>query len=272
MIISTFIYFFMQKIFFYLLFSVTLVFGQKNNPKVLDIYPTTDSIPVNVLRFYIKFSTPMQEMDILKHIKLANEQGKNITGVFFENQYELWNKERTEVTLIVDPGRVKLGLFANNTMGRAFDEGKKYTLTVDSLLQDFENQNLASSFSKSFIAVDEDRTPPNPNNWKLNLPKCKTKDAFSIDFKDKIDHISAHTLLKIMQNNKEIKGKFILSKNMQSIAFFPEKKWKKGDYQIVIHPNLEDIAANSVNQIFDHKPSEYIKITDHQVIHFTIKE
>ena len=64
----------------------------------------------------------MQEMDILKHIKLTTEEGKNITGVFFDNQYELWNKDRTEVTLIVDPGRVKLGLLANNKMGRAFDE------------------------------------------------------------------------------------------------------------------------------------------------------
>ena len=71
--------------------------AQNIAPKVLEVYPTTDSIPVNILRFYIQFSAPMQEMNILKHIKLSNEDGKNITGVFFENQYELWNDDRTKV-------------------------------------------------------------------------------------------------------------------------------------------------------------------------------
>lgn len=242
-----------------------------SNTHVVDIKPSTDSIPVNILRFYIQFSKPMQEMDILKHIKLSNEEGKNITGVFFENQYELWNNERTEVTLIVDPGRVKLGLLANNKMGRAFDEGKRYTFTVDSLLLDFNDQKLDQSYTKSFIAVKEDRTPPNPKEWEVKIPKNKTKDPLFINFKDKIDHISAQTLLKVLHKNIEMKGKIILAENMQSIQFFPEKKWKKGEYQIVIHPNLEDISANSVNQTFDHKPSEYHKITDNQFINFNIK-
>ena len=237
---------------------------------MIEIKPSIDSIPVNILRFYIQFSKPMQEMDILKHNKLTNEDGKNITGVFFENQYELWNNDRTEVTLIVDPGRVNLGLLANNKMGRAFDEGKRYTFTVDSLLLDFNDQKLAKSYSQIFYAIAEDRTPPNPKIWELKLPKNKTKDLLTINANDKIDHISANTLIKIIMNNTEVKGNFVLQKNMQNILFYPDKNWKKGNYQIVIHPNLEDIAANSVNQTFDHKPSEYNKITDNQFVNFTL--
>ena len=242
-----------MKIFILLLFSTSLFAQNKNTPKVLEIYPTTGSIPVNILRFYIQFSSPMQEIDILRHIKLTNEKGENITGVFFENQYELWNKDRTKITLIIDPGRVKSGLFANNEMGRAFDEGKKYTLEVDSLLLDFKDQKLSESFTKKFVAVKEDNIPPDPKLWKLSLPKTNTKNNISIAFNDKIDHISAQTLIRIFKDKKPINGKILLAIDEEKISFVPNNKWKKGKYQILINPQLEDISANSVNQIFDHK-------------------
>ena len=240
----------MLKLICYLLLllcSIPAVFGQEDKPIIVTVYPTTDSIPVNILRFYIQFSAPMQEMDILSHIKLRNKEGKNITGVFFENQYELWNEDRTKVTLIVDPGRVKLGLLANNKMGRAFDVGKKYTLTIDSLLLDFNDQQLKENFTKTFIAVQEDTLPPDTKLWQLTVPKVNTQDVITIDFKDKIDHISAQTLK-------------------------PVKNWKKGSYQILVHPSLEDIAANSVNQVFDHNPLDFNqKNKDNLTLNFIIQ-
>lgn len=239
------------------LFSFTEIFGQENQPKVLAVYPTTDSIPVNVLRFYIQFSNPMQEMDILKHIKLTTEEGKNITGVFFENQYELWNKDRTEVTLMVDPGRVKLGLLANNKKGRAFDEGEKYILKIDSLLLDFNEQKLSKSFTKTFIAIKEDSTAPNMGIWQIELPKAKTKEAIAINFKDKIDHISAQSLLKIYLNDKPITGEILVKNGGQEWFFIPDIKWKKGNYKIIANQILEDISANSINQKFDHKVEDF---------------
>jgi hypothetical protein len=246
--------------------------AQKTAPKVLEVYPTTDSIPVNILRFYIQFSAPMQEMNILKHIKLSNEESKDITAVFFENQYELWNDDRTKVTLVVDPGRVKLGLLANNTMGRAFDEGKKYTLAIDSLLLDFNNQTLSSRFTKTFIAVNEDRLAPDTKNWKIGLPKAKTKEAIMIDFKDKIDHISAHTLIKVFKNGMEIKGDISLINEEQTWVLHPHKNWKKDTYSIIVNPRLEDISANSLNQIFDHKPSDFnTKNKNNLILNFTVQ-
>ena len=214
----------------------------------------------------------MQEMDILKHIKLTTEEGKNITGVFFDNQYELWNKDRTEVTLIVDPGRVKLGLLANNKMGRAFDENQKYSLHIDSLLLDFNDQKLSKSFTKTFITINEDRTPPNLELWQILLPKANTKEVIAINFKDKIDHISARSLLKIYLNDKPIVGKIFVKNEEQEWSFIPDKKWKKGDYKIITNSILEDIAANSINQIFDHKPEDFKqKKKENFTIKFSLK-
>ena len=245
----------MKYLFCFLISAYSIVcFAQKAKPSVINIYPTSDSIPVNILRFYIEFSHPMQEMGILNHIKLTREDGKNITGVFFENKDELWNEDRTKVTLIVDPGRVKTGLLAHNVLGRAFDEGVTYYLVVDSLLLDFNNEKLNKRFIKKFIAVSEDTTVPNLSNWFVGCPRANTKNCFTINFHDKIDHISAKTLIKINDEDERIvEGQITLGKNESLWIFKPKLKWQRGTYQLIVNSRLEDIAANTLNGIFDHK-------------------
>ncbi|MDG1517452.1 MAG: hypothetical protein P8Q42_05450 [Flavobacteriales bacterium] len=241
-------------------------------PKVVAIYPSADSIPVNVTRFYIEFSKPMQEMNILKHVKLTNNKGENISGVFFENQYELWDNDRKKVTLLVDPGRVKKGLYARNNLGRAFDEGLNYTLTVDSFLLDFDNHNLVASFSKSFVATKEDTIPPKVELWKYSIPKCNTREPFIINFNDKLDHILAKSFLAVTFNKEKIEGNIELNNNEQQWVFTPDKEWKSGDYKIFINKRLEDIATNSMNQLFDHKPEDFrVTSTNDLTMNFTIK-
>lgn len=245
-----------MKYLFYILVSTYSIvcFAQKAKPSVIKIYPGSDSIPVNILRFYIEFSHPMQEMGILNHIKLTRDDGKNITGVFFENQYELWNEDRTKVTLIVDPGRVKTGLLAHNVLGRAFDEGVTYYLVVDSFLLDFNNEKLNNRFIKKFIAVSEDITAPDLADWSVTCPPANTKENLTINFNDKVDHISAKTFIKIIDDNERImEGQITLGKNESLWIFKPKLKWQKGNYKLIVNSRLEDIAANTLNGIFDHK-------------------
>jgi hypothetical protein len=175
------------------------------------------------------------------------------------------------VTLIIDPGRVKTGLLANKIMGRAFDEGQQYTLTVDSLLLDFNDQKLATSFSKTFVAVKEDSTSPKVELWNYNVPKSKSKQLLIIDFNDKIDHISAQTFIRIIYKGKIVEGKFSLKRNEQQLAFEPQKKWKKREYRIEVSNNLEDIATNSMYQVFDHKLEDFKEQQENSTLTFNIK-
>ena len=245
----------MKCLFCFLVSIYSVVcFAQKIKPAVINIYPVSDSIPVNILRFYIEFSQPMQEMGILDHIRLIREDGKNITGVFFENQYELWNQDRTQVTLIVDPGRVKTGLMAHNLLGRAFDEGVTYYLEVDSLLLSFHNEEMNSRFIKKFIAICEDTTAPDLSHWFLSSPHANTKDIYTIRFNDKIDHISAQTLIKIIDNKgMGIEGEITLGNDQSVWIFKPKQNWHGGTYKLIVNSRLEDIAANTLNGVFDHK-------------------
>ena len=239
---------------------------------VIDIYPSADSIPANILRFYIKFSHPMQETGILKHIHLSHENGKNITGVFFDNDYELWNKERTVVTILVDPGRVKKGLFANNTMGWAFDVGKTYALTVDSLLLDFNDKHFEKSYTKSFMTVSADTIAPDIKNWTVNVPLSKTNMPLKINFKDNIDHISACTLIQVIDKNKKvISGNIFLKNSEKEWELIPKNHWEKGSYTIIVSSHLEDIVANSIYGVFDHRIGTLSLVDNLQYLQFQIK-
>ncbi len=42
---------------------------------------------------------------------------------FFDNVYELWSDDHRQITILVDPGRVKTGLKENLKRGRAFIAG-----------------------------------------------------------------------------------------------------------------------------------------------------
>ena len=42
-------------------------------PEIVAVYPALDTLPENLLKFYILFSKPMQEGDELKHIHLIKD-------------------------------------------------------------------------------------------------------------------------------------------------------------------------------------------------------
>jgi len=76
-------------------------------PIITAVYPAQDTVPENLLKMYFKFSKPMQEVRSLDYIKVYNTQNDSLIDVFLDLQPELWNKERTRLTLWLDPGRIK---------------------------------------------------------------------------------------------------------------------------------------------------------------------
>jgi hypothetical protein len=173
--------------------------------------------------------------------------------VFFDNNYEIWNAERTKLTLILDPGRVKTDLKANEQLGRVFQQGTAYSLSIDSLFNTMSGKHLATRFIKQFIAVKEDTIAPAMSDWKIINPIANTLLPVMVYFRESIDHISALSYLIITDSNgKKIKGNISLKRNETVWEFTPALPWKKGDYRLIINDRLEDIAANNLNGSFDH--------------------
>lgn len=61
-------------------------------PKLLAIYPTSDRLPANHLKFYIAFSEPMESGVFLKHCRLVDARGREVEAPFRET--ELWSAAR----------------------------------------------------------------------------------------------------------------------------------------------------------------------------------
>lgn len=219
--------------------------------QVSAVYPTADTLPENLLRFYIYFSEPMETENTLSHIHLKNEQGKKLKGVFLENKFSLWSPDRTRLTLLFDPGRVKTGLVAHNAYGRALTAGSTYHLSIDAAA--INQLGCSSEYIKSFTVAEADYDKPDLSDWVISSPNAETHEDLTINFKAPIDHVSLAYRIRVKDsNNKSVAGSIDLGTHEQQWIFSPAKSWQKdAQYKIVVDPVLEDIAGNRITGLFD---------------------
>lgn len=83
-------------------------------------------LPENLPRLYIYFPRPMSPNIQSSDIKLFEASGQEISLVFLPMRFELWSPDRRRLTFLLDPGRVKTGLIADDTLGRALIDGETY--------------------------------------------------------------------------------------------------------------------------------------------------
>ena len=94
------------------------------------VYPSADTLPENLLKFYVHFTGPMSRGNIYDHIRLRDESGREVELPFLEIDEELWDATTTRLTLIIDPGRIKRGVRPLEEIGPALEAGKSYTLAI----------------------------------------------------------------------------------------------------------------------------------------------
>ena len=117
--------------------------------KVIAVYPTLDTIPENLLKIYIEFSKPMREGEALQHLVLIKNGKDTLQSTFLDLDPELWNNDRTVLTLWLDPGRIKRGLQPNLAMGPPLTRGNKYTLIVKQEWKNRKELNCSKILSGS---------------------------------------------------------------------------------------------------------------------------
>ena len=222
-------------------------------PRVFAIYPSTDTVPENLLKIYLVFSKPMQEVKAaLDFIEVYNVTDAQETEVFLSLENELWNAEHTELTLWLDPGRIKTDLIPNRTKGLPIQEGKTYRIQIKDKWKDAEGRPLKESYQKIYHAVERDRKKPDPKQWELELPKKATRDTLYVDFKEPLDAMLVLETLEFRNaDDLVIAGTSQLLKDEQLVAFYPAYAWAEGSYTLTIASKLEDLAGNNINHLFD---------------------
>jgi len=220
--------------------------------QVSAVYPTADTLPENLLRFYIYFSRPMQREDILSSVYLADGNGNRLEGVFLDNRFDLWSPDSTRLTLLFDPGRVKTGLVAHNAMGRALKPEQHYQLVVDTTAKDADGCGLGSNFRKAFEVTKADYTAPDIDSWTISQPGKDSKDALAVDLNGPMDHVSLAYRIRVKAGTgQSVPGRIALAQQEQQWRFVPNQPWSHGPYQLVVNPVLEDVAGNRITGLFD---------------------
>ncbi len=221
-------------------------------PLIKDIYPTSDTLPENLLKLYIQFSQPMQEGISLQHIALLDEHKDTMQATFLDLQPELWNEDRTILTLWLDPGRIKRDLIPNKKMGNPLKSGSSYTLIVSNNWKSAAGLALQQTFTKQFVVTERDGTSPDINQWKILLPAAATNQPLQVFFNEPLDYFLLQETIQVMDNlNNKVAGKLVIDKEEKSIKFIPADNWHKGVYTIQVQSILEDAAGNNLNRLFD---------------------
>lgn len=219
---------------------------------ITKVYPQTEVLPANLLKMYVYFSAPMSRRQSKKYVKIVDAKGNTVPHVFLPIKEELWNRNRTRLTLFFDPGRIKRGLRPHNENGTPLQPNRQYSIVIDAQWKDAYGNKLKSNYTKKFKTTSDDRIKPKPFLWKLTIPAARTQMPLQLESNGTLDHalVKRYLVLK-KKNGKNIKGTFELHKDDQTIQFTPAKAWKWGDYTIEVDNRLEDLAGNNLRQLFD---------------------
>ena len=221
-------------------------------PELLAIYPQLDTLPENLLKFYVHFSKPMRSGESLQFIHLLDKKQDTLRNVFLNLQPELWDTSSTVLTLWLDPGRIKRGLTLNRALGNPLKMNETYHLVISSAWKGQNGLKLAQTYRKTFVAGKRDDQAPDLKKWQLLVPEASTTAPLEIKTRETLDHyLLSESLGVVDQNNNLVKGKLSLDKKDQQVLFVPAKPWKAQRYRLQVDARLEDLSGNNLNRVFD---------------------
>lgn len=224
----------------------------KRSTKVTTIYPTADTLPENLLKFYVHFSAPMATGEAYKHISLEDVNGKKIVLPFLEIAEELWDKTNTRLTLLLDPGRIKRGLVPREEDGPILVAGQTYQFRVLKDWPDAEGAPIVGEVVKEFKVSGQDTTQPAPLEWKIIAPRSGGKDPIVIDLLEPLDHAIVTRGIRVFDaNDVEVDGEVALARHEREWRFTPTTFWKPGAYELRVDDVIEDLVGNNITRPFE---------------------
>ncbi|MEN0086934.1 MAG: hypothetical protein AAF737_00690 [Pseudomonadota bacterium] len=233
-------------------FTIALA-GDASASGVVAIYPSGAEIPENTLRFYIEFSSPMMPHRAGDFIKLVNSEGVEDAAAFMLFTQELWNEDRTRLTLLMDPGRIKRGVAQNVALGPALLEGERYSIVVEGGWPRARGELSAPGFEKTFTVSSALRTLPDTDSWKVQPPTVATKEPVIITFDRPFDRQLAQNAIMVRDaQGQPILGTTSVESHETSWRFEPEEPWAARTIHVVVDPHLEDVAGNNFIDLLDH--------------------
>jgi len=242
--------------------------------RVVHVYPTSDRLPANLLKLYVLFSAPMRTGEAAARIRLIDDSGGEVDDAFLNVPQELWDPDKRRLTVLFDPGRIKSDLRPHEELGLPLQEGRAYTLTIDSEWRDANGATLASAFEKRFTVIAADRVSPAPSEWRIAAPARNTRDYLTLDFPEPLDYALLRRVIIVKRSSGEpIAGSIVIARDDRQWLFSPAQPWAAGAYILEIGAELEDLAGNNLTHVFDrpHAPGDRTSPPKHVELRFNVR-
>ena len=232
-------------------YQIDIPESTKERPTISSVFPNSRFIPSNTLKFRFHFSQPMSRLNSDNYITVIKNGSKKQDYPFLPLESEMWNEENTELTLWLDPGRIKEGLLSSETEGNYLNEGDEITLNVSAKWKDEEGNALVKEYNFSYDIGGADINRPDPSGWDVFFPKSRTKDPLSLMLDEEYDTEILKSCLVVNGNSGPVEGRWLVMKHGKAVFFYPLNTWQESEYFIEVCPNLEDLAGNNLTRLFD---------------------
>jgi hypothetical protein len=209
-------------------------------PKVVSISPAAGSIPANTLRLYVTFDHPARGLVATRDLRLLDDAGQTIDGVFMDFGQDLWSPDGRRLTVLFDPGRVKRGVEGDGDSAAPLQVGHGFTVEVSGRRFHYE-------------VTPAVRTAIAPQSWRLDLPKAGSRETLTVTFDREMDDALLRDQLEIVDAQGQPQpGQVKVSANGMVWSWRPAHSWRIGVYHLVAGISLEDVSGNRIGEALDH--------------------
>jgi hypothetical protein len=220
--------------------------------EVRHIFPSSDCLPENLLRFYVCFSNPMQRGLALEQVSLLDSDAQPVADALYRPPLELWDRSMQQLTVLLDPGRLKRRVGPNVALGPPLKVGQRYTLEVASGMTDMYGRLLHMPLRKHFIAADPVREHISIDTWTILPPAKGSREALALFFPAPLDWaLLFHTITIRSTDGSIIEGQVGVDQSETLWRFIPASPWSEGEYHIRVGSSLEDVCGNTITGAFD---------------------
>lgn len=216
------------------------------------VYPSESAIPENTLRFYVHFAQPMAPHRAHDHVQLRDATGLVDPAAFMRFKQELWNEDRSRLTVLVDPARIKRAVATNADLGPALVAGRRFALTVAAGWPTSDGSSLLAGHASTFHVTAPLRTRPDIDRWSWRPPRAGTREPLIINLDRPFDrHLLTRAVTVTGPQGQVIDGIVDIGKGERTWRLTPLDPWSEGELGVLVDPDLEDVAGNSVREVLD---------------------
>ena len=220
--------------------------------EVTQIFPSSDSLPENLLRFYARFSGSMQRGRVEEQIAIIGPDGRPVPDVLYRPPVELWDRNMQHLTILLDPGRLKRWVGPNVELGPPLKAGQEYTLVIGSGMIDLAGRPLREAFYKRFRVTEAVRESIAVEQWKILAPASESSGPLAIVFPRPLDWaLLLRTITIATKGGELIDGRIEIDQCEKRWNFIPASPWVEGAYEVRIARSIEDVCGNNALGAFD---------------------